>query len=163
MAERFRCSPAACAYSLRLHSAQIWYERTRLGLGRSRDDCQIGPPFEAAILPLSFPHRGALPTPPPRPRTHRALGDVRVLHYFLFTYSSCRIKTSLIFDWRRVCPRRRPQGRRRGAGVVFRRRAAGWRAMWCEKLVAGAGMSLRARRSLRGAERGANSVPRPVI
>ena len=42
MAERIRCSPVACAYSLRLHSAQIWYERTRLGLGRSRDDCQKG-------------------------------------------------------------------------------------------------------------------------
>ena len=57
MAERIRCSPVACAYSLRLHSAQIWYERTRLGLGRSRDDCQIGRHAEVAILPLSFPHR----------------------------------------------------------------------------------------------------------
>ena len=59
MAERIRCSPVACAYSLRLHSAQIWYERTRLGLGRSRDDCQIGRHAEDAILPLSFPHRAA--------------------------------------------------------------------------------------------------------
>ena len=57
MAERIRCSPVACAYSLRLHSAQIWYERTRLGLGRSRDDCQKGRHAEDAILPLSFPHR----------------------------------------------------------------------------------------------------------
>ena len=54
MAERFRCSPAACAYSLRLHSAQIWYERTRLGLGRSRDDCQIGPPFTLVFCPSRF-------------------------------------------------------------------------------------------------------------
>ena len=54
MAERIRCSPVACAYSLRLHSAQIWYERTRLGLGRSRDDCQIGPPLTLVFCPSRF-------------------------------------------------------------------------------------------------------------
>ena len=166
-------------------------EQLRLGLARSEsqarcesilaesEDFLVRQVFEHCLVPFQTgalcgaAHggrclRGSPPAPPPRgadsPHTRpgSALGDVRVRYYFLFTYSSCRINSSLIFDCI-VCVR----------GVVLRGGGEGqewcsggarrWRAMWCEKLVAGAGMSRRARRSLRGAERGAKSVPRPVI